>query len=714
MKTSENDANRMLAKVTAFPFGAGRRCAYGAGLFLLLPGLAACSYRASDKAALHAKTVASESYAMAVAKPQVSLSRESNISLDMQAARTPPSTYAAHASASVGARMMLGERSSNEIASSLKRVVGDASVTLRLLSTADIPLSVSAVGVNTGGESMSIVGAVGEKSGFNGLWSLGALALIAIVGAGLVHYLRKRSDTQNGGHGLATVKTAPIPLQDHVELFEDATRVPPESVSPAATTDVEPMRLTFSSLEWSCQAPGYERNEHWDMSAPVDFLPASMSAYVSPIVHAMSELFSEAMAEEYTQILEEGAETSVTVSEGGRFSDLFNQLEAIATRGGEAIPALLIERDSSLPDVIRTSREPVPSAILAAWERSLRKAMPDANTLTLPWLLISTLLLQADEADQHETESLYEEAEKWVDLSMASDIERSAAWLARHIDIDLRRTRRQKGAARLLSLRSMQSRYAQALARGEPPLLFAWVDVLIFWAECQFGNAALARYAEAEAMCIRLCELPDSADIAQRRRAEILRQRATIEEGGARLKSLDTAQTLLDLLYERVPSGNNALAVAVTALARGNVLPSEQAKEAYSHALTHAFMAEGAPHLRAEGLQCRLAVQWAYENLPGMPVQSDVAIGLASRLEALHVQHPDTVQCMAQVYLRHADFAHATALCEKAWRNGRATPALLATWQEACRRWASASTQPEQLMAQQQAMRQLSIANAMR
>jgi len=712
MKTSENDANRMLAKVAAFPFGAGRRCVYGAGLFMLIPGLVACSNRASDKAALHAKTLASESYAMTVAKPQASLSRESNISLDRQAARTSPSIYGAHVSAPVGARMILDERSSNGMASSLDRVVGDASVTLRLLSTADIPHSVGAVEVNAGGESVSITRVVKERSEFNRLWSLGVLALIAIVGAGLAHHLRKRFDRKNETHDPASVKT--VPPQNNVKPFEDATRVQPESVSAAVATDVEPTLFAFSSLTWSYRAPDYERNEHWDVSTPVDFLPASMSAYVSPVAHARSELLSEAMAEEATQFLEEDAETSMTVSEDGSLSDLFDQLEAIATRDNEAIPALCIERDSSLPDVIRTSRQPVPSFILDAWECSLRKAMPDANTLTLPWLLISTLLLQADEADHHETESLYEEAEKWVDLSMASDVERSAAWLARHIDIDLRRARRQKGAARLLSLRSMQSRYAQALARDEPPLLFAWVDVLMFWAECQFGNAALARYAEAEAMCIRLCERPDSADIAQRRRAEILRQRAMIEEGGARLKSLDTAQTLLDLLYERVPSGDNALAVAVTALARGNVLPCEQAKEAYSHALTHAFMAEGEPHLRAEGLQCRLAVQWAYENLPGMPVQSDVAIGLAARLEALHVRHPETVRCMAQVYLRHADFAHATALCEKSWRNGCATPALLTIWQEACRRWASASTQPEQLMAQQQAMRQLSIANAMR
>jgi hypothetical protein len=194
----------------------------------------------------------------------------------------------------------------------------------------------------------------------------------------------------------------------------------------------------------------------------------------------------------------------------------------------------------------------------------------------------------------------------------------------------------------------------------------------------------------------------------------VLRQRATIEQGGARLHSLDTAQALTDALYESTPSAANALAVAVTALARGNVLPPAQAKDAYSHALMHAFMAEGDPRWREQALQCRLAVQWAYENLPGMGVQSDVAFKLAERLEALHIKDPDTLHRMAQTYLRHADFARACELCEHAWRSGHATPALLATWQEACRQWAHVSSQPEQFAARQQTMRQLSIASAMR
>ena len=467
--------------------------------------------------------------------------------------------------------------------------------------------------------------------------------------------------------------------------------------------------MAFSSLEWSYQAPDYERHEHWDAMSPVDFLPASLAVAVP---HDELPVTSDELEE--IRLLQESENESTPVSEEHPLSTLFDQLEALAAREGGAMPALLLKRDSDLPAVIHAGSDPLPGATLEAWEKLLRQAIPGAQNLTLPWLLVAVLLLRAESANLRDAEMLYAEAEQWIELSMAADVARSATWQARRIDVDLCRARRQKGAARLLSLRGMPSRHAQALARGEPPVLFAWIDVLAFWAECQFGDAALARYAEAEAICVRLCELPSSADAAQRCRAEILRQRATIEQGGARLKSLDTAQALLDLLYERVPNADNALAVAMTALARGNVLPPEQAKEAYSHALMHAFMAEAEPRLRAESLQCRLAVQWAYENLPDMPVQSDVAISLTKRLEALRVQHPETVQRMAQIHLRNADFARAAELCEIAWRNGQATPALLATWREICRQWADVSSSPDQLAARHQTMRQLSIASAMR
>ena len=485
----------------------------------------------------------------------------------------------------------------------------------------------------------------------------------------------------------------------------------------ASTAHADAGPITSWRWEWRYLPGKFEAPEHWAVELPVDFLPSLPIRMVagSPesVMSAVSIKADVGLGA--TSVIEPANAALMPVSASDDpLSQLFDQLENSAMPESGDVPVLLIERDSDLPQIVRTTSEPVPQQVLQAWESRLRQAMADARSMTLPSLLISTLLLRAEQAKPQDAETLHAEAEEWIDLSMAADHDHRAAWEARRVDVDLHRAKQKKGAARLLWLRGMQTHYAPQLAQGQPPMLFAWVQVLMFWAQCQFGDAALARYADADAICLRLGALPPCADAAQRYRAELLRQRATIEQGGARLHSLDTAQALIDALYERAPSAEHALAVAVTALARGNVLPPAQAKEAYSHALVNAFVAEGEPRLRELALQCRLAVQWAYENLPGTGAQSDIALKLAQRLEALRVKDPDTLQRMAQTYLRSADFVRACEFCEHAWRNGHATPALLSIWQEACRQWAAVAIQPEQLAVQQQTMRQLRIASAMR
>ena len=692
MTTSEDNADRMLTKAVALSLRTARRCcAFGV---VLSVGLAACSYRAPDKSVLHGKAVAVD----AVEATELSTQAIAEEAVpDAQAASTYPLKETSPVGAAADKHVIAGKRKT--IAASIDRVVGDASVTLSIV---EVPTAADEIEPVVTTTRHPIAKSAGESPApaRQWTWLLAAMAVMMAAGAGLM-LRRRRTDA----HAVARDET--LPLRPDL--------APAAEVAPVTLEDAsEPASVAFSSLEWSYRAPDYERQEHWDAMSPVDFLPASLAGAASHEVEEQNELPETFDEVEEICFQQDSENESSPASEEHPLSALFDQLETLATREGDAVPALLIERDCDLPAVMRVGSEPVSSATLEAWEQLLRQAIPGAESLTLPWLLVAVLLLRAEGANPRDAEVMYAEAEQWIELSMAADVARNATWQARRIDVDLCRARRQKGAARLLSLRGMPSRHAQALALGEPPVLFAWIDLLAFWAECQFGDAALARYAEAEAICVRLCELPSSADAAQRRRAEILRQRATIEQGGARLKSLDTAQALLDLLCERVPSADNALAVAVTALARGNVLPPEQAKEAYSHALMHAFMAEAEPRLRAESLQCRLAVQWAYENLPGMPVQSDVAISLTTRLEALRVQHPETVQRMAQIHLRNADFARAAELCENAWRNGLATPALLATWRDICRQWASVSNAPDQLVIRQQAMRQLSIASAMR
>ena len=731
MMTSENNAKRMLTKAAAFPFCAGRAVnrdmrRVGA-LMLMCAGLVACSYRASDKTALHARTTASKTVAIAMGESNANASMAHNETQDAKKAATFPLTEMVQGRAKPAAPLAhanSSEGSKKRLAPSIERVVGDASVFLSaegaLASDGD-----HADNDDASAPSIPIAKAIAsdesDTSAFPLAWLLAIAALITAGGAGfsLARYRQRRVTVgREIAHSVdktweqKDAQAMPSTVSEYdVPVMPEPVALTADGDAPYVTAGAATRPIPFSLLEWSYQPAEYEGREHWDVLSPVDFLPVSLSAWEA----SNSSLAADAEVAEEVHFHEQSEDVSMPTFalSDHPLSQLFDQLESLALHESSNIPTLLIERGSDLPEVICTTGESAPSEVLGAWESTLRKALPDAQALTLPWLLVSTLLLRADDANNRDAEALYAEAEDWIELSMTADRERSAAWQARGIDIDLRRAKRQKGAARLLSLRAMQSQYASKLAQGEPLLLFAWVDVLMFWAQCQFGDAALARYAEAEAICLRLSELPSSTDAAQRRRAEILRQRAAIEEGGARLNSLDTAQALVDALYERVPSADNALAIAVTALARGNVLPPEQAKEVYSHALMYAFMAEGEPRLRTESLQCRLAVQWAYENLPGTGVQSNVAINLAARLEALHVQHPDTLQRMAQTYLRSTDFAHACELCENAWRSGRATPALLATWQEACRQWEAVSTLPEQLV-RQQTMRQLSIASAMR
>lgn len=730
MMTSENNAKRMLTKAAAFPFCAGRvvnRDMRRVGAWMLMcTGLVACSYRASDKTVLHARTTASESVVIAAGESSANAPRAHDETQGAQKAapfsltemvqdHVKPFAPATHATS--------GEGTEKRLAPSIERVVGDALVFLpadgALASYGDHADNDEASAPSTP-IAKAIASDESDASAFPWVWLLAISALIAGgAGFGLARYRQRRvtvgreaADSVDKAWEQKDVQATPSTVPEHaMPVMPESAALTVDGDALSMTADAATRPIPFSLLEWSYQPAEYEGREHWDVLSPVDFLPASLSAQEA----SDSSLAAEVEVAEEVHFHEQGEDVSMpTLALSDHpLSQLFDQLESIALHESSDIPILLIKRGSDLPEVICTTGESAPSEVLQAWESTLRKALPDAQALTLPWLLVSTLLLRADDANNRDAEALYAEAEEWIELSMTADRERSATWQARGIDIDLRRAKRQKGAARLLSLRAMQSQYAPQLAQGEPPLLFAWVDVLMFWAQCQFGDAALARYAEAEAICLRLSELPTSTDVAQRRRVEILRQRATIEEGGARLNSLDIAQALVDALYERMPSADNALAIAVTALARGNVLPPDQAKEVYSYALMYAFMAEGEPRLRTESLQCRLAVQWAYESLPGTGAQSNVAINLATRLEALHVQHPDTLQRMAQTYLRSANFVHACELCENAWRSGHATPALLATWQEACRQWETVSNPPEQLVRQQM-VRKLSIASAMR
>lgn len=744
--TSERKAKGMLAKLATLSCCVRRGFAFCV-FIVTCAGVVACSYRSLDRAALQAKTSVSATPASIANEHPSSAASETR---DARSAITAPwaETQSSHAEVRAHAmRTRSGDSTKTYAVPSFDDVIGDASLTLSSREvdekpTFDIHRAAAAAVAAPVALPEHAVATDGKRLAGMFHWGLllGMVALIALAGLGLALVLDRRRHHRLRMH-VALQPTfsvvpsladdaVPGPEQNEIDVMpppvsdDDALPMLPapttvtlaEDGASAAHADAGP--IPPSRWGWRYQPGKFDVPEHWAVESPVDFLPSLPTRMIAGPPESMTSAVSIApdVGVEAASVIEpvNAAPASQSASDDDPLSQLFDQLENSAMPESGDVPVLLIERDSDLPQIVRTTSEPVSQQVLQAWESRLRQAMAGARSLTLPSLLISTLLLRAEQARPQDVETLYAEAEEWIDLSMAADQDRRAAWEARRVDVDLRRAKQKKGAARLLWLRGMQTHYAPQLAQGQAPVLFAWVQVLMFWAQCQFGDAALARYADAEAICLRLGELPACADVAQRYRAELLRQRATIEQGGARLQSLDTAQALTDALHERAPSAEHALAVAVTALARGNVLPPAQAKEAYSHALVNAFMAEGDPRLREQALQCRLAVQWAYENLPGMGAQSDIALKLAQRLDALHVKDPDTLQRMAQTYLRSADFVRACEFCEHAWRNGHATPALLSIWQEACRQWAAVAIQPEQLAVRQQTMRQLSIASAMR
>lgn len=495
-------------------------------------------------------------------------------------------------------------------------------------------------------------------------------------------------------------------------LDEASPKQAPDSQPPARIDS--PSYQPPSGLSWSLAQPAYNAWEGWHFSNQVDVSPRTPAPLPVPVHTEESapawnapEVFAPPIT--VTEAEDCGAASSEpsapeVIADPMPMTDiqiedasppaLLGQLEQIATIAGEPLPAFFVELDSPLPVLVFSA--PPTESLLDQLETLTLEAMQEREP-SAAWLLVQLLMQRITQASKTELNALYTQASALVrhGAADASDDNR-ARWLARSIDLELAHLARQKGATRLLSLRTTQARHAADIEAGEGPVLRAWIDVLLYWAHCQIGDGALDKYAEAEAICQRLLDISKYANEAQRLHAKLLVQRASVEQGGVRANSLEAAQSLIDELFAREPTAETALAVATTALARGQVLPPEPAKEAYSHALMHAFLADSHPRWRADSLQCRLAIQLAYEALPDMPVQGRVALDLTSRLEAMPAAQAETLHHMAQTYLRHADFARACQLCTEAWRSGTPASVLMSTWQEASRQWAAALPQSTQ------------------
>ena len=111
------------------------------------------------------------------------------------------------------------------------------------------------------------------------------------------------------------------------------------------------------------------------------------------------------------------------------------------------------------------------------------------------------------------------------------------------------------------------------------------------------------------------------------------------------------------------------------------------AKTCFAHALTHAFIAGCDPRWQAASLRCRLTIQLAYEALPEMSPQGQVALDLARRLEHQPLPPGETIESMAHAFVRHGEYARACRLCARAWLAGTRLRALSAIWRQAGAAW---------------------------
>ncbi len=430
-------------------------------------------------------------------------------------------------------------------------------------------------------------------------------------------------------------------------------------------------------------------------SRMIEAAPVASIAQTEEAIFAGPEIRQPVISEEL--LLEtrtfEHPECEVLLPHEEHPAPLIPRLQAILANAAPDLHVFL-DLEDDLPVLATTDGQALPAELLVELESMLLEVRDDEGTKAT-WLLTQVLAMRMAHVARSELDALYHVSTSLVrhGTERASH-EVRACWQARLMELDLALAARQSGASRLLALRNMAARHAAAIDTGDSPVLRAWIEVLLYWADCQLGDSALARFTEAAAMAKRLSDTPRKSDEGQRLLADVLRRRAGVEHGGVRARTLAEAQRLLDELFARTPTARIALAVAEIALERGRHAPSHAAGEAFSHALTHAFLAGSDPRWHAASLRLRLSIQLAYEALPDMPVQGSVALDLARKLDRLPAPPGEALGGMALAFIRQGEHGRACRLCAEAWHAGTRAPNLLETWQQASVQWARNLTSP--------------------
>lgn len=131
---------------------------------------------------------------------------------------------------------------------------------------------------------------------------------------------------------------------------------------------------------------------------------------------------------------------------------------------------------------------------------------------------------------------------------------------------------RLSGATRLFAVRELVARYSGPNEPRDQAGIDALIDVHLAWASWVRGDAVNARLADVERLCTVLSSLG--------------------------------------------PDPSIALVIARATLARARLLSGEDARDACSAALLHAFVAEQEPSLAGKAAACRHEITALYERLP--------------------------------------------------------------------------------------------------
>lgn len=431
---------------------------------------------------------------------------------------------------------------------------------------------------------------------------------------------------------------------------------------------VGPMPPGVGSMAVRAWEPVFDplSREDWSERAPVRYAPGAAAE----------------------PVLTESAGDAIAESKDDHCSALIPRIEAVAKLIAPDA-AVLIEGGPELPVIEPVDPSQLPAALLDAWESTLLEAC-EAGDQQACWLLTQVFALRLAHVGMPQLHALHRvacaHASRGEEQAPAAA---KAAWRARWIELDLALAERLSGASRLFALRDMAVRHAAEVERGAGAVLKIWIEVLLYAAQQQLGDIAADRLADASMQAEHLCGLPDMADEGEYLLAKVLLHRAGNERGDARMQMLGEAQRLLDTLFARAPGPRFAMAVAEATLERARDAAAAHAKEFFSHALAHAFIAGCDPRWQPASLRCRLAIQLAYEALPDMSPQGQVALDLARKLEQQPLPPGTTIEEMAQTFIRHGEYARACRLCARAWLAGIRFRALAAAWQQAGAGWKS-------------------------